>query len=437
MSNRTSSSGPWSVRMPVMVGLVTLAVLVGGFGYWSVSSTLAGAIVASGTVEVDRNRQVIQHPDGGVVSEIAVDEGDTVAAGDVLIRLDPTLLQSEFNVVAGQLYEIMARKARLEAERDGAAQITLPSELSDAVATDLAVGDMIAGQQRLFEARRDSVARETDQLERRKDQIRNQIEGVTAQYTALEQQLALIGQELASQQELLDKGLAQASRVLSLQREEARLRGTMGELVATRAENEGRITEIEIEILKLGTQRREDAITRIRDLQFNEAELTEKRVSLAERLSRLDIRAPLEGIVLGLSVFAERAVIRPAEPVLYLVPQDSPLVITGQVQPQDIDEVFIGQPVTLRLPAFDTKTTPDLFGHVVLVSADAFVDDPTGATYYRVEIVMNEGELDKLDGLTLVPGMPVDSYIRTADRTPLAYLVQPFTDYFTKAFRES
>jgi len=437
MSNRTSSSSPWSVRMPVMVGLVTLAVLVGGFGYWSVSSTLAGAIVASGTVEVDRNRQVIQHPDGGVVSEIAVDEGDTVAAGDVLIRLDPTLLQSEFNVVAGQLYEIMARKARLEAERDGAAQITLPSELSDAVATDLAVGDMIAGQQRLFEARRDSVARETDQLERRKDQIRNQIEGVTAQYTALEQQLALIGQELASQQELLDKGLAQASRVLALQREEARLRGTMGELVAARAENEGRITEIEIEILKLGTQRREDAITRIRDLQFNEAELTEKRVSLAERLSRLDIRAPLEGIVLGLNVFAERAVIRPAEPVLYLVPQDSPLVITGQVQPQDIDEVFIGQSVTLRLPAFDTQTTPDLFGQVVLVSADAFVDDPTGATYYRVEIVMNEGELDKLDGLTLVPGMPVDSYIRTADRTPLAYLVQPFTDYFTKAFRES
>jgi len=274
-------------------------------------------------------------------------------------------------------------------------------------------------------------------LERRKAQISNQIDGIDAQFNALTRQLELIAQELQSQQALLEKGLAQASRVLSLQREEARLRGTMGELTAARAESEGRITELELEILKNGTLRREDAITRLRDLQYNEVELAERRVALSEQLSRMDIRAPVSGIVYGLSIFAERSVIRPAEPVLYLVPQDRPLVISGQVQTQDVDEVFIGQKVTVRLPAFDSKTTPDLFGQVMLVSADAFVDEATGTAYYRIEIVLNDGELDKLGALTLVPGMPVETYIRTVDRTPLAYLVKPFTDYFTKAFRES
>jgi len=427
----------WSVRMPLIVGLLALGTLVGGFGYWSVASTLAGAIVASGQVEVDQNRQVVQHPDGGVVASIKVDEGDMVAAGDVLIQLDPTLLQSNLNVTESQLFEIMARQARLKAERDDSPVMEPAPALAQAAVDNAQVQDLIDGQQRLFDARRESVARETEQLERRKAQIANQIDGIDAQFNALTRQLELIAQELQSQQALLEKGLAQASRVLSLQREEARLRGTMGELTAARAESEGRITELELEILKNGTLRREDAITRLRDLQYNEVELAERRVALSEQLSRMDIRAPVSGIVYGLSIFAERSVIRPAEPVLYLVPQDRPLVISGQVQTQDVDEVFIGQKVTVRLPAFDSKTTPDLFGQVMLVSADAFVDEATGTAYYRIEIVLNDGELDKLGALTLVPGMPVETYIRTVDRTPLAYLVKPFTDYFTKAFRES
>jgi len=427
----------WSVRMPLIVGLLALGTLVGGFGYWSVASTLAGAIVASGQVEVDQNRQVVQHPDGGVVASIKVDEGDMVAAGDVLIQLDPTLLQSNLNVTESQLFEIMARQARLKAERDDSPVMEPTPALAQAAVNNAQVQDLIDGQQRLFDARRESVARETEQLERRKAQIANQIDGIDAQFNALTRQLELIAQELQSQQALLEKGLAQASRVLSLQREEARLRGTMGELTAARAESEGRITELELEILKNGTLRREDAITRLRDLQYNEVELAERRVALSEQLSRMDIRAPVSGIVYGLSIFAERSVIRPADPVLYLVPQDRPLVISGQVQTQDVDEVFIGQKVTVRLPAFDSQTTPDLFGQVMLVSADAFVDEATGTAYYRIEIVLNDGELDKLGALTLVPGMPVETYIRTVDRTPLAYLVKPFTDYFTKAFRES
>ncbi|MGV6812236.1 MAG: HlyD family type I secretion periplasmic adaptor subunit [Brevirhabdus sp.] len=427
----------WPVRMPLLVGLLALVTLVGGFGYWSVSSTLAGAVVVSGQVEVDRNRQVVQHPEGGVVKQILVKEGDVVAAGDILIRLDPTLLKSNLNVTESQLFEIMARKARLEAERDGADEIRFDRELAEEAAANPEVQELLDGQTRLFDARRDSINREIEQLERRKEQIGNQIKGINAQAEALKRQLDLIDEELSAQQELLDKGLAQASRVLALQREEARLRGTVGELTASRAEGEGRITEIEIEILKMGSLRREEAISRIRDLQYNAVELTERRIALTEQLSRMDLRAPVSGVVYGMTVFAERAVIRPAEPVLFIVPQDRPLVIAGQVQTKDVDEVFVGQTVTVRLPAFDAKSTPDLFGQVALVSADAFVDEATKAAFYRVEIVLNEGEANKLEGLTLVPGMPVEAFIRTADRTPLAYLVKPFTDYFSKAFRES
>jgi len=212
----------------------------------------------------------------------------------------------------------------------------------------------------------------------------------------------------------------------------------MGELAASKAQAEGRITEIDIEVLKLGTKRREEAITRLRDLQFRELELQEQRRSLTERLSRLDIRAPVSGIVYGLQFFAPRSVVKPAEPVLFLVPQDRPLVIAAKVEPTNIDQIFIGQEVTLRFTAFDNRTTPELKGRVVKISADAFTDERSQASFYRSEITLLDGETDKLPkGATLIPGMPVQAFIRTEDRTPLAYLVKPFTDYFAKAFRES
>ncbi len=271
-----------------------------------------------------------------------------------------------------------------------------------------------------------------------RDQITDQIIGIDAQQTALIRQLELIEQELGDQQSLLDRGLAQASRVLSLQREEARLSGTVGELTAQKAQAEGRSTEIDIEILKLDTQRREEAITTLRDFQFRERELAEQRRALMERLDRLVITAPVSGVVYGLRVYAPRSVIRAADPVMYLVPQDRPLVIAAQVLPINIDQLSVDQNVSLRFPALDQRQTPELFGRVVQISADAFQDEGSQVSYYRAEIVLSEGEIDRLpEGVTLIPGMPVEAFIRTADRTPLAYLVKPFTDYFAKAFRES
>lgn len=429
--------GSWSVRGPLFVGMFTLALLVGGFGAWSVQTRISGAIVASGRVEVDRNRQVVQHLDGGIVVELLVDEGDVVEAEQLLIRLDDTLLDSELTVVEGQLFEWMARRGRYEAERDQLDQIVYDQELIDRSAFDPKINGLMEGQTRLFQTRRDTISQARDQLSRQQEQIDSQIVGIDAQRSALGTQLDLIRDELKDQQSLLDKGLAQATRVLALRREEVGLAGRVGELTAQRAQAEGRQSEIELEKLKLTSSRREESITRLRDLRAGEVELNERRRSLIERLSRLEIRAPVSGIVYGTQVFALRSVIRPADPLLYIVPQDRPLVVAVQVPSIHVDQVFPGQEVALRFAAFDQRTTPELVGNVTQISADVFQDSEFSESYYRVEVVLAEGEIDKLPGETvLIPGMPVDAFLRTTERTPLAYLLKPLTDYFSRAFRE-
>ncbi len=433
---RDALSTRWSAKRHMTVGLIALVILVGGFGTWSVMAQITGAVITSGQIEVDRNRQVVQHPDGGVVEEILVDEGDTVEAGTLLIRLDPSVLQSELAVVEGQLFEILARRGRLEAERDNLDRPVFDAVLLEADNADAET--LINGQIRLFEARLESSKRAVEQLTQQRAQIASQLNGIEAQQTALSTQRDLIARELTDQQSLLDRGLAQASRVLALQREEADLLGRVGELTAQAAQAAERMTEIEIQILGLSTSRREEAITRLRDLQFNELELSERRRTLRRQLDRLDIRAPVSGIVYGLQVFAEQSVIRPADPVLFLIPQDRPLVIATEVQVIDIDQIHLGQEVTLRFSAFDQRRTPELKGEVTLISADAFQNENSGLSYYRAEVQLNEGEIDKLPSdMTLIPGMPVEAFVRTAERSPMQYLLKPLADYFAKAFRES
>ena len=426
----------WSARKHLTIGILTLLVLVGGFGTWSVMAKITGALITSGQIEVDRNRQVVQHPDGGVVDEIVVGEGDTVLAGDLLLRLDATTLQSELAVVEGQLFEILARRARLEAERDNTALMVFSPVLLEGATPEIQT--LMDGQVRLFEARLETRKSAVEQLTQQRAQIASQMEGISAQQEALSTQRDLIAEELADQQSLLDRGLAQASRVLSLQREEARLLGTVGELTAQRAQAGERMTEIELQILGLSSARREEAITRLRDLQFSELELSERRRTLRRQLERLDIRAPVSGIVYGMQVFAPQSVIRPADPVLFLIPQDRPLVIATQVQAVDVDQIFVGQEVTLRFSAFDQRRTPELQGTVTLVSADVFQNETSGQSYYRAEVELNAGEMGRLPaGMTLIPGMPVEAFVRTADRSPLDYLIKPLADYFAKAFRDS
>lgn len=430
-------SKDFSVRRPMIIGIAGLIVLLGGFGTWAALSNIAGAVVANGRIEVDQNRQVVQHPDGGVVAEILVTEGMHVTEDQILIRLDQTVLESELAIIEGQLFELMARRGRHEAERDDRREAIFDPALVAAAAANPDTSLLMDGQTQLLQARTTSLASQVEQLDKRSQQIGNQIEGIAAQREALGLQVALIEQELTDQQSLLDRGLAQASRVLGLQRELARLNGQIGALSAEAAEAESRITETKIEILRLSEARREEAITRLRDLQFRELELAEQRRALVQRLERMDIRAPVSGIVYGLQVFARRAVLRPAEPVLFIVPQDRPLIIMAQVDPINIDQVAAGQDVSLRFSALDQRRTPELIGRVVRTSADAFSDDSAGTSFYRAEIVLDEGQMNRLpEGTVLIPGMPVQAFIRTRDRSPLDYLIKPLADYFSTALRE-
>ena len=427
-----------SARGPKILGFLGLLVLVGGFGSWAVMSSIAGAVVASGRIEVDRNRQIVQHLDGGIVAEILVDEGDLVQEGALLIRLDAKELTSQLEINEGKLFEIMARVGRLVAERDGAAAIVFDEELMSLAPHRRDVAELVDGQRHLFQARVASIAKEVEQLDKRKGQIADQITGVRAQQASRRTQLDLIDQELNGLQGLFDKGLTEVTKVLALRRKRAELEGALGELVATEAEARGKVTEIDIEILKLGTQRREEAIKELRDVSAQMREMMEVRNTLRERLARLNITAPVSGVVYDLQVRTPRSVIKPADPVLYLVPQDRPLVIAAHVAPTDIDEVHREQTVVLRLSALHHQQTPEVAGRVTQVSADAFKDDASGLAYYRVEIELVPGEMEKLPaGTVLIPGMPVESFIRTADRSPMTYLLRPLTDYFAKAFRET
>ncbi|EYD78370.1 Type I secretion membrane fusion protein, HlyD family [Rubellimicrobium mesophilum DSM 19309] len=426
----------WSARSPLLLGATCLAVLVGGFGTWGAATHIMGAVVAHGQLEVAQNRQVVQHPDGGIVAEILVKEGATVQQGDLLIRLDDEQLRSDLAVVEGQLLEILARKARLEAEEKDAETLTFDPLLLE---TDNPVAEgQMRGSRQLFDARHETEEREIEQLRRQQDQLADQVDGIKAQQAAIVTQIDLIGKELEAQQSLLDRGLAQSARVLELQAQQADLQGQQGELTAAIAQAEGKSTEIEIQILRTQSQRREEASSALRDLGFNEIELSEKRRALLTRLDRLDIRAPVSGVVYGMQVFAPRSVIRPAEPILYLVPQDRPLVVASQVEPIHVDEVHVGQEVMLRFPAFNQRETPEIAGRIVQLSADAFHDEATRRSYYRADIEIEDGEAAKLpEGLELLPGMPVEAYIETGERTPLSFLVKPLSDYFTKAFRET
>lgn len=428
----------FNVRGLLIFGALMLALLLGGFGAWAALSQIAGAVIASGQVEVEQNRQAIQHPDGGVVSELLVSEGDMVEAGQVLIRLDPELLRLKYVVAQDQLHEIMARRGRLEAERDGSAAPEFPEALIRAAHDIPEVAELIEGQTRLFRARAESATRETEQLRNQAGQIRVQIEGIEAQQVALNDQLTLIEKELIDLQGLLDRGLAQASRVLALQRQKAQLSGQTGALTAQRAQAQARIAEIDIAILSVGSRLREQAITELRDLQVRERELIEEVQSMQEQLGRMDIRAPVAGVVYGLAVFGPAAVVRPADPLMFLVPRDRPAIVAARVSPINIDELHVGQEVLLRLTSLSQRETPEIFGEVTKISADAFVDEVSRQSYYRAEIILKPGEVLKLpEGSALIPGMPVEAFIRTENRSPLGYLMKPLADYFARAFRES
>ncbi|MDK2773820.1 MAG: HlyD family type I secretion periplasmic adaptor subunit [Tabrizicola sp.] len=427
----------WSAARPLVWGFLTLVVLIGGLGTWSVLTTLAGAVIAPGQIEVSQNRQVVQHPDGGVVQDILVTEGSVVKSGEVLLRLDGSALRSELAIVENQLIELGARRARLEAQSREAGTLAFPQDLKAAAASRPDAAEILEGQASLFTKQAETLAQSRDQRLKQIEQIESQMEGLSAQAAAIEAQIDLLGAEVLVLQDLLEKGLTQSARVSALERELAQLKGQLGEMTSTRAQASTRISEIEIEITALTSQQREKAETELRDVAARQLELLERKTALAERIARLDVRAPASGIVLGLKVTTPQSVIRPADALMYVVPRDRPLLVAARVPVTQIDEVHPGQEVRLVFSALPSRTTPDLYGRVTLVSADTLADERNGATYYRIEIAIDAKDVQQRVGAEIVPGMPVEAFIRTVDRTPLSYLMKPFTDYFRMAFRET
>lgn len=436
MSTGTVPGRQWSATVPLFLGFGTLLLLVGVFGVWSVAARLSGAVIAPGIVQVESNRQVVQHAHGGVISAIHVRDGDRVEAGEVLLSLDDTFLQSELEIISGQLLELHARQAQARAERDESPEINFPAPLLELARGDAELREILDTQRRLFAARKLTLEQERAQIAEQITQLRNQIVGLEAQLAATRAQADFVRGDLEPLRQLLERGLTEAPRVNALQREQARLLGEIGRLEAGRAQLLGQIAGQQIQELRLVSNRQEEAVSTLRDIEFQAIELIERQRGARETLARMEIRAPVNGVVHSSQVFAVSSVISAAQPLMYVIPQDEPLVILARVETIHIDQVHLGQTVTLRLSAVDAHQTPELFGHVTRVSADAYENESTGWTFYQVEIAINPGELHRLGEMLLVPGMPVNAQIRTGERSPISYLTKPLRDYFANAFRE-
>ncbi len=427
----------WSVRGPFLIGFGALGLLIGGVTFWGLRASLAGAVISPGSVEVETNRQVVQHAEGGIVDEVLVRDGDTVTAGDLVVMLDDTLLRSEYAAITAQQLELAARRARFEAERDGLEAIKWPQSLTELLSIHRDAARQVEGQDRLFHARRTTLSKSGAQILEQVTQLRNQIKGASAQLSAMRDMKALTAEELAEQEQLLERGLTQSKGVSDNRREFVRLAGEIGKLEADIAGFRAQIARLNIEFISLESQRREDAITQLRDLQVREIELAESAKQISARLARMEVRTPVSGIVHDTTVFVRDAVVRPGEPLMYIVPQDQPLVVTARVPASHVDEVVPGQVAALRFTALDQRVTPEIDGRVVSVSADAFTEETTGLVFYRVRIEPDEAALAGLTDSPILPGMPVETYLRTTDRTPFSYLMKPLSDYFTRAMRES
>ncbi|NJO32927.1 MAG: HlyD family type I secretion periplasmic adaptor subunit [Rhodospirillales bacterium] len=426
----------WTIRGSALVGLFTVLLLTLGIGVWGAWASLAGAVVSQGQVQIEARAQIVQHRDGGVVASILVKDGDRVAAGDALLVLDEVELASQAKIIADQLTELRGRAARLAAERDGIEAVIFPSDLEIVATDDPSISAVIAGQRSLFAARLATLGEATRSYEEQKLQVENEILGQKAQLTALEEQIRLVADELADAEGLLEKGLTQASRVVALKREKSSLTGQKGALEASVARNLGRMAQIDVEIVGLSAKRREEAVTELRDVEPRMVGLQQELKTLETKLARLTLTAPTEGIVHDLRVHSLGAIIRPADPVLYIIPQEQALVITAKIDAYRIDEVFAGRAVVLRFSAFNARTTPEINAEVARVSADVTIDERSGMQFYTVELRVPPEEIARLGDHTLLPGMPVEVFIQTGERSALSYFAKPFTDYFERAFKD-
>ncbi|MCX8507879.1 MAG: HlyD family type I secretion periplasmic adaptor subunit [Rhodobacteraceae bacterium] len=419
------------MRSAVLLGFATLLALLGGAFAWSALMPLSGAVIATGRIEMAVGRLPIQHPQGGRVKAIFVTEGARVRAGDLLLQLDGSRPESDLARGEARLVQALAERARLEAERDGLDHLRFPVNLAPFLARQPDRERQMDSQMALFNAGISVIQGQKAQIARRRVQIAEQVRGLTAQIGATQIQIELLRKDRVRFETLVAKSLAPIAKLSDLDREIARQSGALGGLKASRAEALARDAEAALESLRLEASRREAAAQALKAELADEEELLERQHALQEELAALNLRAPLSGVVLGLQVTSAAAVLRPAEPALFLVADDSAFVVTAHVATTDIEQIETGQMARLRIGSFDARSTPDIEGTVSRLAADAQSDQPGAPPYYRVEIT-----LPRSYGLRLRPGMPVEVFLATAPRTGLSYLLDPLTRSFSRAFRD-
>jgi HlyD family secretion protein len=424
-----------AIQRYLAAGVVIVVLVVVGIGGWAATTELSGAIIAQGRLVVETNVKKVQHPTGGVVGELRVHEGDHVRAGDVLLRLDETLARVNHTVITKELDELSARKAREEAERDGSETVAFPPDLL-ARHDDPELGHIISGEQKLFETRRNGREGQKSQLMERIEQHREEISGLAAQLSAKSSEIEWVQKELEGVRGLWNQKLVQFTRVTTLERDAAHVEGERGNLVASIAQAKGKIAETQLQILQIDRDMRTEVGKDLADIRGKTSELVEKLAAAQDQLKRIDIRAPQDGVVQQLEVHTVGGVVTPGEPIMLIVPNTDVLTVEARFQPQDIDQLHIGQAAVLRFSAFNQRTTPELNGEVKLVSPDVTQDPKTGVYYYTVRIAISAEEIARLENLRLVPGMPVEAFVVASSRTFLSYLTRPFYDQAARTFRE-
>lgn len=410
----------------VLLGSTLILLLAGGCGAWAATSTLSGAIIAPGVLRVDQHLKELQHRDGGIVAEIAVRAGDTVKDGQVMLRLDDVQIRAEQQIVLSELTELQARKARLAAERDMLPAINFSDETPEAI---------VRGETQLFEGNRLGLQRRSEQLELQIGQIDQERTALEAQLDALADELALVEIERERMLSLTKQKLVESGKLNGLDRELTRMLGQRGEIEANIARANGRASEVRLQIMAIAETARNEAQREIRALDGRISELLERRTAVEDRLTRVDIRAPIGGTINEFNVHTIGGIISPAETFATIVPSDAELTVEIKLATNDVDQVFVGQPAKLHFTAFNQRTTPEIAGKLTRIAAAATQDRTTGQYYYQAELSIAD-DAGFLDGRPLLPGMPVDVFIETEEQTAMSYLLKPFTDQVNRAFRE-
>jgi HlyD family secretion protein len=424
-----------SIRRHLFIGLALLALIAGGVGGWAATTEISGAVIAPGILVVDSNVKKVQHPKGGIVGEILARNGDRVAAGDILLRLDATISTANLAIVRKRLTEMTARKARLEAELDGADEITLPKDLSFQ-SGEPAAAHVISSERKLFRLRRTARIGQQSQLRQRIVQLNEEIRGLTAQASAKSKEIVLIQRELKGTRELWDKNLMPITKLTALEREATRVEGERAQLTASIARANGRIAETELQIIQIDRDFVSGVAKELGEIDAKIGEFVERKVAAEDELKRIDIRAPQAGTVHRSTVHTVGGVINAGEAIMLIVPEADNLTVEARVAPQDIDQLRLKQTAMLRFSAFNQRTTPEINGTLSRISADITTDERSGMSYYTVRIAMAADEVTRLGAVTLVPGMPVEVFVKTGDRKVISYLVKPLSDQITRAFRE-